>query len=80
MATTMRHNDLSSILDTSIDNLKELQKKFDDLDYRTQVLELQALGKITGIEMTNLIKMLQSVDEENHVVAKEAISNLMKTI
>ena len=80
MATAIRHNDLSDIFDTSIDHLKQLQKKFDELDYRTQILELQALGKITGIEMANLIKMLQSVDEENHVVAKEAINNLMKTI
>jgi hypothetical protein len=80
MATAIKHNNLSSILDTSVDNLKELEKKFDGLDYRTQVLELQALGKITSIEMANLIKMLQSVDEENHVVAKEVINNLMKTI
>ena len=76
----MAYNIAQSKIPGYYDKFEDLYKKFDNLDYRTKIIELQALGKITKEEMANLIKMLQSADEENHTVAKEVINNLIKTI
>lgn len=44
------------------------------------LLQLHVLGKITAVEMGNLLRMVHSVDPENHVVAHETVNELLKTI
>mgnify|MGYP003531004998 CR=1 FL=1 len=44
------------------------------------LLQLHVLGKITAVEMGNLLRMVHSVDPENHVVAHETVKELLKTI
>ena len=58
----------------------ELNKRLDALSIETSLLQLVVLNKITATEMSNLLKMLVSPDEENHVVAKETISNLITNL
>lgn len=59
---------------------KELEKRVDTLSTEISLLQLHTLGKITAAEMGSLLKMLKSVDVENHVVAHETINNLIKEL
>jgi len=47
---------------------------------REDIVLLRSLEMITVDEAKNLLKMLESVDEENHTVAKETINNLINKI
>ena len=69
----------TSISSFEIQN-KKLINRIDTLSTEISLLQLQALGKITPQEMLNILKMLQSEDEENHVIAHETIKQLLKTI
>lgn len=77
MACNIPSNTVSDLHLLKIDNL---EKKLDALSWETAILHLKVQDKITKEEMSALIKMLQSPDEENHVVAKETIKNLIQTI
>lgn len=54
--------------------------KVSNIEVEVKMLQLLAVGKIDAAQMGSLIKMLNSVDSENHVVAKETIANLIKEI
>ncbi len=73
MGILMHSND--SIMQESIHALIEEREKT-----KTQMtlFELVISGKISYAEMSNLRDMLNSVDEENKVVAQETINNLLK--
>ena len=47
---------------------------------RHDIVLLRSLEMITVDEAKSLLKMLESVDEENHTVAKETINNLINKI
>lgn len=51
-----------------------------NIELNLTLLQLHVLGKITAVEMGNLLKMVHSVDPENHVVAHETVNELLKTI
>lgn len=60
--------------------LEDHQQIIDVLTTEISLLKLHALGKITSEQLSSLLKMLGSVDPENHVVAHETIKNLIKDI
>jgi hypothetical protein len=62
------------------DRINILEQSTINLSTSVQLLQLHAMEKITTIEMGNLMRMLNSVDPENHVVANETIKELLKTI
>ena len=64
-----------SSLDCSIQTIMKNQSAM--LNH-INLIHLCLAKKITPEEMSNLIGMLESVDEENHVIAHETINNLLK--
>jgi hypothetical protein len=50
------------------------------LKVQTNLISLYIIGKIDSDQCKSLYKMLQSVDAENHTVAKTTIENLMKEL
>lgn len=51
-----------------------------ELDTYQALLVLSTLDEVSKDEVRSLIKMLTSVDKENHTVAREAIDQLIKKI
>lgn len=68
--------DISSI-NSKITNF---EIKVENIELNLTLLQLHVLGKITAIEMGNLLRMVKSVDPENHVIAHETVNQLLKTI
>lgn len=83
---------LESIMSAAASNTSALTSSISSLDNNVQtlmrnqaamanhinLLHLCVAKKITPEEMSNLLGMLESVDEENHVIAHETINNLLK--
>lgn len=59
-------------------NIQTIIKNQATMATHINLLHLCLAKKITPEEMSNLIGMLESVDEENHVIAHETINNLLK--
>lgn len=69
---------LSSSVDSLDSNIQILMKNQSAMLNHINLIHLCLAKKITPEEMSNLIGMLESVDEENHVIAHETINNLLK--
>lgn len=59
-------------------NVQTIMKNQSAMLNHINLIHLCLAKKITPEEMSNLIGMLESVDEENHVIAHETINNLLK--
>lgn len=73
-------NSIPSNMLTVNDKMNNFQIKVENMELNITLLQLHVLGKITAVEMGNLLRMVHSVDPENHVVAHETVKELLKTI
>ena len=73
-------NSIPGDISTINDKMNNFQIKVENMELNITLLQLHVLGKITAIEMGNLLRMVHSVDPENHVVAHETVNELLKTI
>ena len=73
-------NTMPSNLLTVNERLNNFEINVKNIELNLTLLQLHVLGKITAIEMGNLLRMVHSVDPENHVVAHETVNELLKTI
>lgn len=69
---------LSSSMDSLDNNLQTIMKNQAAMARHINLLHLCLAKKITPEEMSNLLGMFESVDEENHVIAQETVNNLLK--
>ena len=63
---------------TDSGRLHKAESRINILSEEIGLLQLHAMGSITAKEMGSLLNMLLSPDEENHVVARETITELIK--
>ena len=73
-------NSIPGYISTINDKMNNFQIKVENMELNITLLQLHVLGKITAVEMGNLLRMVHSVDPENHVVAHETVKELLKTI
>ena len=73
-------NSIPGDISTINDKMNNFQIKVENMELNITLLQLHVLGKITAVEMGNLLRMVHSVDPENHVVAHETVKELLKTI
>lgn len=69
---------LASSVSSLDNNIQTLMRNQAAMTNHINLLHLCVAKKITPDEMSNLLGMLESVDEENHVIAHETINNLLK--
>jgi len=65
---------------TVIDKLTDTSNKIDRALLEIKILHLKAAEIIDVAEFRRLLTLINSVDEENHVIALELIENKMKEI
>ena len=73
-------NSIPGDISTINDKMNNFQIKVENMELNITLLQLHVLGKITAVEIGNLLRMVHSVDPENHVVAHETVKELLKTI
>ena len=73
VVTTLRENH-----DQLIKRCLAMEEAFNILNTRYNLLHIQVAGRITQEQRTSLLKMLDSPDSENHMVAYETINNLIE--
>lgn len=71
------NSSLTSSMVSLDNNIQTIMKNQAAMATHINLLHLCLAKKITPNEMSNLLGMLQSVDEENHVIAHETINNLL---
>ena len=64
--------------DALIKRCLAMEEAFNILNTRYNLLHIQVAGRITQEQRTSLLKMLDSPDSENHMVAYETINTLIE--
>lgn len=77
-AAASNNSALASSMSSLDNNVQTIMRNQAAMANHINLLHLCVAKKITPEEMSNLLGMLESVDEENHVIAHETINNLLK--
>lgn len=71
---------INTVHDNYYEDLLLEKSKLEKTRLSVELLVLKTTDKISSIEMINLLKMLESSDPENHILAKEIIEKFNKEL